>query len=163
MRGHRLEDLDSSAALWNDPRVTRYIGGVPLSREESWSRLLRYAGHWALLGFGYWVAEERSTGTFVGELGFADYKRDLQPPFPEMPEAGWVLAPTAQGKGFATEAVRAINQWGDIHFAGKPTACLIHPENAASIRVAKKCGYEELRRATYKNRQSIVFVRNAPR
>jgi len=79
--------------------------------------LLRYAGHWALLGYGYWVAEEKSTGAFVGELGFADYKRDLQPALPEVPEAGWVLMPWAHGKGYATEAVRAIALWGDAHFA----------------------------------------------
>ncbi len=63
--------------MWADPEVTRYIGGKPLTEEESWARLLRYVGHWSLLGFGYWVVEEKTTGNFIGEVGFADYKRDL--------------------------------------------------------------------------------------
>ena len=77
LRGHRLDDSVHSAAMWADPEVTRYIGGKPLTEEESWARLLRYVGHWSLLGFGYWLVEEKMTGNFIGEVGFADYKRDL--------------------------------------------------------------------------------------
>lgn len=139
--------------LWADAGATRFIGGRPLSTEESWARLLRYAGHWSLLGFGFWVVEEKASGAFVGELGFADLKREIDPAI-ELPEAGWVLAPAAQGRGFATEALRAALQW-----AGWRTACIIHPENAASIRVAEKCGYRETRRTTYKGQPTILFQR----
>ena len=72
LRGHRLEDLSDSAAMWADPRVTQYIRPRPFTAEESWARLLRYIGHWALLGFGYWVIEEKATGKFIGECGFAN-------------------------------------------------------------------------------------------
>jgi RimJ/RimL family protein N-acetyltransferase len=65
LRGHRLDDFAPCAAMWADPLVTRHIGGIPLSAEESWTRLLRYVGHWALLGFGYWVVEEKATGNFA--------------------------------------------------------------------------------------------------
>jgi RimJ/RimL family protein N-acetyltransferase len=160
LRGHGLEDFPNSAAMWADPKITQYIGGKPLTEEESWSRLLRYLGHWRLLGFGYWVAEEKATGDFVGEIGFADYKRDLEPSLKGMPEIGWVLASHAHGKGYATEAVRAAVQWGDAQFQAARTACIIAPENVASIRVAEKCGYRELQRATYKGHPTMVFVRD---
>ncbi len=107
LRGHRLDDFTHSAAMWADPTVTRHIGGKPLTEEESWARLLRHVGHWALLGFGYWVAEEKATGNFVGEIGFADYKRDLEPSLKGVPEIGWVLASPAHGRGY-TEALRAV-------------------------------------------------------
>ena len=161
LRPHGLDDFENCAALWADPQVTRYIGGRPLSREEAWTRLLRYAGHWALLGFGYWVAESKETGYFVGELGFADYKRDIEPPLEGLPEAGWVFAPSAQGKGYATEAVHAITLWGETHFRSGQTTCLIHPGNAASIRVANKCGFREFRRTTYKGEDTILFMRDS--
>ena len=96
--------------MWADPEVTRYIGGTPLTEEESWARLLRYVGHWSLLGFGYWVVEEKTTGNFIGEVGFADYKRDL-PSLKDLPEIGWVFSSQASGKGYATEAVRAASAW----------------------------------------------------
>ena len=159
LRGHRLDDFVYCAAMWADPEVTRYIGGKPLTEEESWTKFLRYAGHWALLGFGYWVVEEKTTGTPVGEIGFADYKRDLEPSLKGIPEIGWVLALHAHGKGYATEAVRAAVAWGDAHFSSARTACIIAPENAASIRVAVKCGYREFKATSYKGKQSLMFVR----
>jgi RimJ/RimL family protein N-acetyltransferase len=159
LRAHSLEDFADCAGLWADPVVTRYIGGVPLTAEEAWARLLRYAGHWALLGFGYWVAEEKATGGFVGEVGFADLKRDLDPPLGDVPEAGWVFSPAAHGQGYATEALRAILSWREAHFTAKRTACIIHPENVASIRVAEKCGYREALRTTYKGKPTVVFLR----
>lgn len=159
LRGHRLEDFKHCAAMWADPEVIRYIGGKPLPEEESWRRLLGYVGHWSLLGFGYWAAEEKATANFIGEIGFADYKRDLEPSLKGMPEIGWILASQAQGRGYATEAVRAAVAWGDAHFQSARTACIIAPENLASIRVAVKCGYRELTRTTYKGNPTVMFVR----
>jgi RimJ/RimL family protein N-acetyltransferase len=161
LRGHRLDDFDHCAAMWADPVVTRYIGGKPLTEEESWTRLLRYVGHWSLLGFGYWLAEEKVTGNFVGEIGFGDYKRDLQPSLKGVPEIGWVLASQAQGRGYATEAVRAAIEWGDRNLSPARTACIIAPENVPSIRVAVKCGYRESGSATYKGHPTLMFVREA--
>jgi RimJ/RimL family protein N-acetyltransferase len=159
LRGHRLDDFVSSAAMWADPIVTRYFGGKPLTEEEAWTRFLRYVGHWALLGFGYWVVEEKATSNFVGEIGFADYKRDIESSFKNAPEIGWVLASQFHGKGYATEAVRAAIAWGDRHFGPSKTTCLIHPENLPSIRVAEKCGYREFQLTTYKGQPASVFMR----
>jgi RimJ/RimL family protein N-acetyltransferase len=159
LRGHRLEDFAALAAMWADPVTTRHIGGNPAGPEESWTRLLRYTGHWAMLGFGYWVIEEKASGNYVGEAGFAEYKRTLESSVKGMPEIGWVIAPLHHGKGYATEAVRAAVSWGDAHFAGSRSTCLIEPGNVASIRVAEKCGYREWERTVYKGEPAIVFVR----
>jgi RimJ/RimL family protein N-acetyltransferase len=159
LRGHRLEDFADSAAMWADAKVTEHIGGKPLTEEESWTRFLRYAGHWSVMGFGYWVVEEKSTGNFLGEVGFADYKRDIQPSLKDVPEIGWAFAAHAHGKGFATEAVRAAVAWGDKHFSAQRTACIIAPENLPSVRVAEKCGYQEFSRATYKGKPALMFER----
>jgi RimJ/RimL family protein N-acetyltransferase len=159
LRGHRQEDFASCAAIWGDLEVVHYIGGKPLTGEEVWARLLRYTGHWLWMGFGFWALEEKSTGALAGETGFAEFKRDIEPSVLGVPEIGWVLAPHAQGKGYATEAVRAVVDWGDKHFASARTVCLIHPENLRSLRVAEKCGYTELARTTYKNQPTTIFER----
>ena len=158
LRGHTVDDFADCAALWADPVVVKYIGGQPSTGEQAWARLLRYAGHWSLLGFGFWVVVERATGRFAGEVGLADFKRDIDPPIGDL-ETGWVLAPWAHGKGFATEALRAVLAWSDSRFPGKPTACVIDLDNAASIRVATKCGYTERSRTTYHHDPIIVFNR----
>ncbi len=77
LRGHRLDDFPDALAMWSDPDVTRFIGGVPSTEQQVWSRMLSYAGHWSLPGFGYWAVEEAASGAFIGELGFANFKRDI--------------------------------------------------------------------------------------
>jgi len=160
LRGHRIEDFPQSARMWSDPSVTRYIRENPFSAEETWSRLLRYIGHWALLGFGYWAVEQKEDGDFVGEVGFADYKRDISPSLAGIPEIGWVLASNVHGKGLATEAVRAAVSWADESFGKRQTACIIAPDNLASIRVAEKAGYLECARTTYHAKPTVVFKRD---
>jgi RimJ/RimL family protein N-acetyltransferase len=159
LRGHSLDDFPYLSAMWADSSVTRFIREKPFTREESWARLLRYRGHWSLLGYGYWALIEKSTGNFVGESGFGDFHRDIEPSLEGTPEIGWVLACNAHGKGYATEAVRAIVAWGDAHFGAKPTACIIAPENLLSIRVAGKNGYREIQRTTYHGNPTIMFQR----
>jgi RimJ/RimL family protein N-acetyltransferase len=163
LRGHRLDDFAACAAMWADPAVTLHIGGKPFTEEESWARLLRYAGHWSLLGFGYWVVEEKATGRFAGEIGFAEHMRNMQPSLKHTPEIGWAFAVHAHGRGYATEAAYAVVGWGDAHLDASQTACIIHPENLASIRVAEKCGYREMQRTTYKGQPTIMFFRDANR
>ena len=159
LSGHRAEDLDDCLAMWSDPGVVRYIGGKPSGREEVWARLLRYVGHWAVSGYGFWQIRERASGRFVGEVGLADFKRDIAISFAGAPETGWVLMPWAHGKGFATEAMTAVLAWSDA--AHPRTMCLIDPGNAASHRVAAKVGYRELARADYKGENVVVLERNA--
>ena len=159
LRRHTVADFPACAALWSDAQVTRYIGGRPFTREEIWARVLRYIGHWEALGYGFWLVEEKATGAFAGELGFADFRREIDPPLTD-PEAGWAFVPRVHGLGYATEALRAALEWGDGHFPTTRTVCLIHPENAASFRVAQKCGFWEYQRATYKDHPTVLLARH---
>jgi RimJ/RimL family protein N-acetyltransferase len=163
LRAHRLDDFPPCAAMWADPAVSRQLGRKPFTEEESWTRLLRYVGHWSLLGFGYWVVEEKASGKFAGEVGFADYKREMDSPVKELPEIGWVLPTWAHGRGDATEAARAALHWGDEHFSPPRTTCIVSPDNLPSIRVAEKCGYRDLQLSSYKGQPTIVFVREPGR
>src|SRR6476660_254127 len=105
------EDLAASTAMWSNPEVVRHIGGTPFTQEEVWARILRYRGMWSVLGFGFWSVEEKSSGRFVGDVGFGDFHRDLKPSIDGLPEMGWVLDPAFHGKGYASEAVGAAMQW----------------------------------------------------
>lgn len=161
LSAHGLDDFADSAAMWGDPEVTRYIGGRPFSEEEVWARLLRYAGHWRLLDFGYWAVREKASGRFVGDVGFGDFRRELTPSFDGAPEAGWVLAPWSHGRGYASEAVNAVLAWGDVRFAAARTVCMIDPANAASLRVADKAGYREFARTAYKDAPMVLLERRS--
>jgi RimJ/RimL family protein N-acetyltransferase len=159
LRAYRKEDFPASAQMWSDAVVTRYISGKPLTSEETWTKMLRNAGMWLVLGYGFWVLEERVTGEFVGELGFADFQRTIEPSIDGMPEVGWVLAQHAHGKGYATEATRAALDWGDQYFGATRMVCLIQPGNDASFRVADKLGFREWTRTKYKEHEVVVLTR----
>ena len=160
LRRHTNADLAPSLAMWSDPNTTRFIGGKPSSEQQTWMRLLQYVGHWDLMGFGYWAIEERLSGAFIGEVGFADFKRDIAPSMRGNPELGFALSGSYQRKGFATEAVRGALSWADAHLPYPQTVCLIDLENRISLRVAEKCGYDVFERGRY-NGQSVLFLSRA--
>jgi len=158
LRGHSLGDLDAVATLWADPVTVRFITGKPSSREDSWARLLRYVGHWALLGHGFWAIEEKATGRFVGEGGFASFKREIDPPI-DAPEQGWSLSGDVHGKGYAFEAMNTALAWGEAHFGRSDFICIISPENTPSLKLAGKLGYREVQRTTYKGEPTVMLRR----
>ncbi|MCI5045325.1 MAG: GNAT family N-acetyltransferase [Aquisalinus sp.] len=157
LRGHNAADLEASMAMWNELEVYRFISGQPGTKAECWSRLMRFAGHWALMGWGYWLVEEKETGSFVGEVGFSEFYRVHEPSIEGSMEAGWVLMPAHHGKGYATEAVTCAIRWARQHFPDLSITCLIHPENAASIRIGEKCGFKKRCVGTFKSEPSLVM------
>jgi RimJ/RimL family protein N-acetyltransferase len=161
LRAHTVDDFPAVLAMWSNPDVTRYMG-PPMTETRAWTNLSMVAGQWTLLGFGFWAVEERSTGRFAGECGFHDLKRPLGDRMRDVPEAGWVFDVHAQGRGYASEAMAAAIAWGDTTFASARTVCLINNENAASFRVAKKCGYVEFERTTYLDTPIALFERIRP-
>lgn len=161
LRGHRRDDLDACLAMWSDPDVARYIGGQPSPRDAVWLRIMQYVGHWALRGFGYWLVEERASGRFVGEVGVADFLRELDPPIDGVPEAGWVIVPWAQGRGYASEALTAVLGWAETNLGDPEIACLIDPANTPSLRVAAKADFREVARTVWHGHDSVVLRRPA--
>ncbi|WP_181707296.1 GNAT family N-acetyltransferase [Chthonobacter rhizosphaerae] len=159
LRPHAVADFDAMHRLWTDPEVVRFIGGRPSTSEEVWGRLLRYAGLWRLLGYGYWAVEERLTGGFVGDVGLADFRRTIEPPLTGAPEIGWVMDPAVHGRGFATEAVRAVLSWRDKALPPGRTVCLIAPENGPSLKVAAKTGFRPFAETLYHGAPTTLFKR----
>lgn len=158
LRGHQLADFDDLCALWRDPAVVRYLGGTPFSTEDVWVRLLRYAGGWALLGYGFWRVELRDTGACVGDVGFHELHRLTTPSFAGEPEVGWVLRPEFHGRGLAREALEAALDWADANIPAPRLACIINPENAPSIRLAEATGFVAAGEALYRGvPQQLLF------
>jgi RimJ/RimL family protein N-acetyltransferase len=151
-------DFDDCHAARTDPEVMHFIGG-PASSEETWLKLLRNIGHWSAYGHGLFTVRERHGGRFVGDVGLATFHRDLGANFDPFPEAAWVLARPAQGKGYATEAIQAAHEWFFTQREAVRTVCIISPENLPSVRVAERIGYRPFGEATYKDKTVTMFER----
>lgn len=159
---HAAEDFEMLAAMWSEPEVTRHTVGRPATRQESWFRLLRYRGLWPVLGFGYWAVREKSSGRYMGDVGFADFCRGFTPSIDGIPEAGWIFAPWSHGQGFASEAVSAALAWLDGQARFAESVCLIAAENFASCRLALRLGFGSATTVTFMDEDALVFRRPRP-
>jgi len=162
LREHRAEDLDDYTALWSDHDVVRHIGGRPLGRSECWARILRFRGMWALLGFGFWIIEDRHSGCLIGEAGIMDLRREIEPSLEGTLEAGWVLRPDWHGQGLAGEAMNLVLSWTDRHHPSIPLSCIIAEGNEPSMRLAAKLGFDRSGDGDYQGSQ-LVHFRRKPR
>lgn len=161
LRPHRVNDYEDCCFLTSDPEAVRMIFQKPMTREETWHRMLRFVGHWALLGYGLLLVEERVTGRVVGEVGLADFHRGLGEDFDPFPEMAWMLSHDVHGRGYATEAAGAVLRWMETAFAPERTVCIIDPDNAPSLRVAEKLGFHHFGRAAYKGKDVLKLRRFA--
>jgi len=135
LRTYRLSDFEDHFKLCADPNVMRYLlGQKPMSRLEAWRHMAFLVGHWELLGYGHFAAEEKATGRFIGRIGFTN--PEGWPGF----ELGWTLAPEFQGRGFATEGGRFLLNYAFEEMKKDHVISVIHPDNKPSIRVAERLG-----------------------
>jgi RimJ/RimL family protein N-acetyltransferase len=162
LRPHRAEDFDAYCAMGTDPAVFRFIGGRARTREESWQRLLRHPGMWSMIGFGFWAIEDKASGRFIGEAGFHDLKRAIEPSIEGVPEAGWSLIAGMQGRGLGSEIVRRLTAWADTDLQASRTVCIIDPENGPSLGLARKCGYREYASTVYHDHATMLLERMRP-
>ncbi len=155
-----LDDFDDYAAMLADPETFKYSERDGMGPDEAWTRMLRHVGHWSLMGWGMFAVEERVTGRFVGEAGLGEFRRGLGEDYDGAPEAAWTIAGWARGRGYATEAMRAALAWTEQRLAAPRSVCLIHVDNAASIRVAGKLGYRRFAECTYRDYEALLFARD---
>ena len=159
LRPFQAADADAQAAMMGDAEVMRHLGGHPLAREDSWRKLLCGHAMWSLFGFGYWAVVRRENGTMIGQIGFADFQRDMKPPVSGLPEMGWLFAGEAAGQGYATEAAAAGLAWIEEALRPPEIVAIIDHANGASIRVAEKCGFAARQEAIYRGESILLFRR----
>jgi len=139
--------VESDAAWWQaireHPEVLRFL--PPLGADpavDARERVGSFVAHWRERGYGPYVVIERASGRPVGHHGLR-----FLPEFGET-EALWTLDPAVHGRGYATEAGRAVvaHAFGAVGL-GRLIA-ITTAENHGSRRVMAKLGfgYERLAR-----------------
>lgn len=160
LRAARLDDFEPFRDMVGDPEVTRHLGGPMSDPAQAWEKFVRIPGFWALLGFGLWIVEDKASGRVAGQAGFGLFQRAIDPPLPEIPEGAWVFARWAQGRGFGSEAMAAAFAWADANLPDRGYVCIIAPDNAASLGLARRCGFVETRRAPHRDEETVVLERS---
>jgi [ribosomal protein S5]-alanine N-acetyltransferase len=92
------------------------------------------------LGYGPWVLIARDEGSVVGSAGFMG----KQPENGEPIELGYGVHPDFRNCGYATEATRALVEWGLAQPPVERVIAKCDPGNASSVRVLEKIGMTRL-------------------
>jgi RimJ/RimL family protein N-acetyltransferase len=160
LREFRIEDLDAHAATLGDSGVMRFIGGKPMTREDSWRRLCSGVGSWQLAGIGPWAVELKADGRMVGHCGFFEFQRDMQPSIRGEPEMGWIFDRSVHGQGIAFEACARALQWADEVLQAPSYPAIISIGNDASMKLAERLGFQRQPDAIYRDEPIALFRRS---
>lgn len=131
LRRPRLEDAARILPYAGDPAVTRYMGWTTRRDLEHTREYLEMAlEEWQTDGCGTYIIERE--GMLIGSTG-------LYFCIEQTGTTGYILAPSAWGQGFATEACRAMIELGrSLGLARIEAQC--HVDHRASARVLEKSG-----------------------
>ena len=119
---------------YSDAECTRFTFRRALTEAATWRAMASMAGHWQLRGYGPYAVEEKVTRAVLGTVGLW-YPLE----WPE-PEIKWALARRHWGKGYASEAVRAVQNMAWACVPDVSLISLIDSRNAASIKLALAVG-----------------------
>jgi RimJ/RimL family protein N-acetyltransferase len=152
LRRSMPEDAPTISAYRSNPDVNRQQGwertdpqSVRAEIEEMSSRSPGESGGWVQFS-----VEERETGRLVGDIG-------LSPAEPGVIKVGYTIAPDVQGRGYATEAVRALVDYAFDTLGADVVRAYASADNTPSIRVVEKVGMHLIERLEHRSGNETWF------
>lgn len=133
--GLRRDDAAALFAYRADPAVNRYQGWRPATLDE----VVQFIERQQAVTFGtlasWWqfALRQRTDGTLVGDLGVHFVDADTL-------ELGITLAPASQGRGLATEAMRAVLKLAFDTLGRHRVFASVDPRNLACVRLLEALG-----------------------
>jgi [ribosomal protein S5]-alanine N-acetyltransferase len=136
VRPFRRGDLKALHALYGDAENLRYWSTEPSPNLERTRAMMGWHICYRPQSYVMWAVEEKKGGQLVGMINY--HRRNLRE---RRVDIGWLTAPAAQGKGYMTEAARALlrHLFGDLKV--HKVEALIHPQNKPSIALARRLGF----------------------
>jgi RimJ/RimL family protein N-acetyltransferase len=134
LRPMRADDQEPVVKIFADPESSRYLTrdmSDPVNAIASFERWLGLGAH----GMGTWLMDLNGAAIGVARLTLSDQ-------LPGKPvEAGWFVARTHAGQGYATEALRTLLNHGIRTLGVSAVWALIYEHNEPSFRLAKTLGF----------------------
>ena len=151
LRQFREDDWRDLYLLYSDEETTRYTIRRVLNEDDSWRTMVMMMGHWQLRGYGPYAVEEKSSGRVIGHIG-------LWYPWawPEL-EIMWSLARDCWGKGFASEAAKAVKKMAHQVMPNVPFISLIDVNNHRSRKLAESLGARMEKEIVFKEHPSCIY------
>jgi len=132
-----LEDIGNLQVIFNDPVARRHFPGLK-NVAETRETIERCMASYAQYGHGFWAVSLRETGEFIGQCGLLHQELRAKPD----KEIAYSFQRRFWGRGYATEAARAVKEAAAQLFSCPYVVSFIAPENEPSIKVARRIGLE---------------------
>ena len=132
-----LEDIGNLQVVFTDPVAMRHypgLKGIEETRDDIERCIASYARH----GHGFWAVCLRESGQFIGRCGILHQELRAKPD----KEIAYAFQRRFWGRGYATEAARAVKEAAFQLFDFPYVVSFIAPENEPSIKVALRVGME---------------------
>jgi ribosomal-protein-alanine N-acetyltransferase len=160
LRGATSDDVDAWTALLEDADVWRYLPKVTQPIPE------RAALHIQWCNEAWeeepqtdvsWMIALKQSGELIGRCGCGTLEGSNEA------EVIYTLGKPYWGRGYATEATRAVIRYSVEHFPWDPITACIFPENIASRRVLEHLGFVYERDVDYLERTGVTtYVMESP-
>ncbi|MBO6789926.1 MAG: GNAT family N-acetyltransferase [Dinoroseobacter sp.] len=132
VRPARLVDYPVWDEIMKGPNGV-FLGG-PWDDRGAYLDFAQCVGSWFLRGFGLWAIEDQQSSKVLGFVAHGHEYGCLEA------ELGFLLIETAQGRGIATEAARAVRDYAFSVLKQPSLVLYFDPRNGASRAVALKLG-----------------------
>jgi [ribosomal protein S5]-alanine N-acetyltransferase len=143
LRPWQPADAQSLLDILQEPGILQYFPPTSFTLERTQRYISHHLDHWKTHGYGHWAVTQRDDGALLGWSGL-EYL-----PETNETEVAYLLSHKVWGRGFATQAAQAAVTYGMQNTRLTGIIGLVHPDNAASIRVLEKCGLVFVDRKTY--------------
>ena len=144
-------------AINTDPRTLPFLGTWSPSSADTFARLCRNAGSWAMYGYGICMVRRRGEPQIIASCGVFRSWRGFGTGLDDVPEAGWIVHPDHWRQGYAGEAMRAVMPWFDQTHGKQRVACMIEAGHAVSERLALQLGFAEYARLQEPGETQLVL------
>ena len=155
IREFNITDMPQLFALYQNKRNLRYMFQQEMDYAQFYDKYSAYIKHiYPFYDYGLWAVILKETGRVIGEFGLQHHSLDSR----EEITLEYILHPDFQGRGFASQTIRAIFRYARDVLAFNRIVAVIHPENIASICVAKKCGMHFEKEFLFQNQVFHLYV-----
>lgn len=149
----RLRELTEADAtdlfrIYQDPVVMRFMGPPPGSVDEERENVRQHRQqYYERYGYGLWGTVLRETDVLIGRCGLLGTRIGGR----METELSILLDRACWGRGYATEAARAILGAAAEHFHFDRVVAVVHPDNAASLHALERLGFAYERDVPYRD------------
>ena len=138
LREPRRGDAQPLLTAWSDAESVRYFGTGPLATKSQALEELRGFRNQTMSGEGIrWILTERDRDEYIGDVGFFDFA-----PEHSRAEIGFLLARPHWGRGYMSEALDAVLEYGFTVARLHRVEALVDPRNSACLQLLERKGFQ---------------------